>query len=144
MVQTIVNITEASREIALQNEVDDFFRAQAVPRLVVNRDTDGSFVLAQDTNYDTPRSVYAHPLAQEFQPGRNCGDVATRRRWRWKVTLEWDRQVITDRLIEKVASEGVQVTDFWLRLQDVESPYRPKIDPAKGTILILTFETLAR
>jgi len=144
MAQAVVNVTETSREVALQNEVDDYLRSLAVPRLEIGRDSDGSLILVQSSDYDPPKSVYAHPLAQEFQPGRNCDDVATRRRWRWKVTLEWDRQVITDRLIEKVASEGIQTTDFWLRLMDVESPYRPKIDPAKGTILIFTFETLAR
>lgn len=144
MASPVVEITESSREIALQNEIDDYVRSLAVPRLSVTRDTDGSLILNQTTNYDTPRSVYAHPLVQEFQPGRSCSSVSERRRWRWKVTVEWDRQVITDRLIEKLAHEGLQANGAWLRLLDVESPYRPKIDPEKGTILILTFETLVR
>ena len=144
MAQAIVNIVEASRETLLQNEIDDYLRSLAAPRLVVTRDTDGSFILSQDTTYDPPKSVHAHPLAHEFPPGRNCNEVMTRRRWRWKVTLEWDRQVVTDRWIERVAHEGIQVTDGWRRLLDVESPYRPMLDPEKGTILILTLETLSR
>lgn len=144
MASPVVQFDAPSREILLQNEVDDFMRSLAAPRLEITRDTDQSLILTQTTNYDQPASVYAHPLTQEFQPGRSCEDMSTRRRWLWKVTVEWDRQVITDRLIDHVASQGVTVTDFWLRMVDVESPYRPKLDPSKGTILIFTFETLAR
>lgn len=144
MAQVVQEITEQSREVLLQNEVSQYLRSLAVPRLDVTRDTDNSDLLVQTGVTDVAQSCYAHLLSNEFTPNTSCDGISKRSLTRWKVILEWDRQVVTDRLIEKVGRDGIQITDGWLRLTDVESPFRPKADPQKGTVLIFTFETLVR